>query len=185
MESHGNSQCLLRSKPDVWAVDSNSSILQREWFQRPYCHLAELCAFPALYCEDVVGARKRGKTGFEEFARVGAALGVSHGLHRERLNRGQRVLDPMVEFVDEQDTLLVGLEPLRDVCVGAEPADDPAVDAADRKRARQEPTVISILAADRKSVFPRLSIDEAQLDLGEDLIRLLRMDRCPPPPARH
>jgi hypothetical protein len=93
----------------------------------------------------------------------------------------KRILDTVVELVDEKLALLVGLEPVGDVGIGAEPANDPAVSVADRQRARQEPAILS----NRESVFPGLTAHEAHLDLRQHLVRMVGMDRDPPAAGRH
>ena len=55
--------------------------------------------------------------GFEKFAWV---AGVAHGLRRQRLDGGKRVLHPMIQFAQQEALALLGGFAFADIVVDAE-----------------------------------------------------------------
>src|SRR5262245_41640628 len=74
---------------------------------------------------------------------------------------------------------------LGNVGVGAEPSNDATVCITDGDCARKEPTVSTILAAQRERVFPGLSHLHTLLDTRQDAIEMRRVMHLLPSIAKH
>src|SRR5262245_20916841 len=95
--------------------------------------LAQACTFPMLACEDVMGLRQRHDPGVEHLLAFAQTRGAAQGLARHRLDGGERVLDPMVEFVHEQGQPLTRGYLVRDIAEITDDAEAPVglLDAVD------------------------------------------------------
>jgi hypothetical protein len=76
-------------------------------------------------------------------------------------------------------------ETLRDIGIRAEPAEDGAVTVANRQCAGEKPAVLSVLASEREGVFPGRAGREAPLDALNDLLDVVGVVDCSPPPPLH
>ena len=91
------------------------------------------------------------------------------------------LLQRLVEFAQR----LLGLDLVRDVGIGTEPADDVAGFIADGQSAREKPAIASVSATQRKRVLPRRTVFETLPNALDDAIDMFRMVHLLPAPAFH
>src|SRR5215469_10476763 len=81
-------------------------------------------SFPCLSREHIMGFGERREPHLEGIARLGQRRGIAQGLHREELHRRQRILDAMVQLVEQQLAMLLLPLALADVAGNLGCADD-------------------------------------------------------------
>src|SRR5262245_5779709 len=93
--------------------------------------------------------------------------------------------DPLLQSFVEFAQRCLCFELVRDVGVGAEPADDLSCFVADGLCAREKPTVVAIASTERKYIFPRLVALEAFADVPENAFEMIGVVQFLPTKALH
>src|SRR5262245_57375164 len=93
--------------------------------------------------------------------------------------------DPLLQSLIEFAQRFLCFELVRDVGVGAKPADDFARFVADGLCAREKPTVVAIASTQRKYIFPRLVTLEAFSDVPENAFEMIGVVQFLPTKALH
>ena len=126
MEGHGEGDGRLRAEAHVWSGDADphgAALVPPEGRQRPFGHVAQRRALPALAGQQVVRLRQGDQPVLEGLQQSRVAAVAAQRLGGDGLHRGERVLDAVVQLVHQQVAVPVGAFGLGDVAGDADDAD--------------------------------------------------------------
>ncbi len=144
-------------------------------------HVADRDRDPALLREKIVRIGKRVQTRDEGGAFLPGRR--AEGLRRDRLHGAERVLDAVLDLVEQKLARLLGALAVRDVACDLGGADDLAFHVADRRNGQRDVHIAAVLAlAHRLVVVDAVAAPDALQDAGL-LVQPLRRDQDDDGPA--
>src|SRR6185437_8752720 len=115
-----------------------------EWYERSRDNFANIAAGPVLLRQEVVGVGERVQA---RRKRRALFLGCrAEGLSRDRLHGAKRVLDPVLDFIEQQFSRRLGLLALGNVAGDFRGADDAPFRFPDRRQGQRDVYLRAVLA---------------------------------------
>jgi hypothetical protein len=148
VQDHRQRQGHARRQPHRLADDHEALGAAVQDLQ-PGQQVQQVGPFPILAGQQVVSLGQGDDAGRERLLGLGQGSGGVEGLAGDGLDRGQRVLDPVIQLVDQQPQVQLGPLALGDVDGGADHAHRPAGLVEEAPPLGRDPALLAVVAADR------------------------------------